>query len=65
MFLKPQHMLPIGMITLALGLLIGQFLPFNLLGFPISSFLEGLLIGLSIVLNITYLVSIRKNNPKN
>lgn len=63
--LKTQHMLPIGMITLTLGLLIGQFLPFTLMGFPVSSFLQGLLIGLSIVMNLAYLVITRKNITKN
>jgi hypothetical protein len=43
-------------LPLALGILIGQFLSFEVGGVLISSFLEGLLIGLSLVMNMAYLV---------
>jgi hypothetical protein len=29
-------------------------------GFPITSFVEGVLVGLSLVMNLTYLIRIRK-----
>jgi len=50
--LKDGTMLSIGMISLALGILIGQFLSFEFNGFAVSSFLEGLFIGLSLVMNL-------------
>ena len=43
--------LPIGMICLALGILMEKFLPIN----NTLDFIEGFLIGLSIVLNIYYI----------
>ncbi len=57
--LKDETMLSIGMISIALGILIGQFLSFEIGGILISSFLEGLLIGVSLVMNVAYLVRLR------
>jgi hypothetical protein len=54
--LKNESMLAIGMISLALGILIGRFLSFEYLGFSVTDFLEGVLTGLSLVLNLTYLI---------
>jgi len=54
--LKNESMLAIGMISLALGILIGRFLHFEYLGFSVTDFLEGVLTGLSLVLNLTYLI---------
>ncbi len=60
MQLKDENMLAIGMISLALGLLIGRFVNFEYLGISVSAFVEGVLIGLSLVMNLAYLVSKRK-----
>ena len=60
MKLSDERILAIGMISLAIGILIGRFLYFEVAGFSISDFIEGILIGLSLVMNITYLVRKRK-----
>jgi hypothetical protein len=60
MLLKDENILAIGMISLALGILIGRFLHFEYLGFSATDFVEGILIGLSLVMNITYLVRKRR-----
>ena len=62
MLLKDENILAIGMISLALGILIGRFLHFEYLGFSVTDFVEGILIGLSLVMNIAYLV--RKGRKK-
>jgi hypothetical protein len=53
--LKEENILAIGMISIALGLLIDRFLHFEYLGFSVTDFVEGLLAGLSLAMNITYL----------
>ena len=53
--LKDENILAIGMISIALGILIGRFLHFEYLGFSVTDFVEGLLVGLSLAMNITYL----------
>jgi len=58
--LKDENILAIGMISLALGILIGRFLQFEYLGFSVSDFVEGVLVGLSLVMNMTYLVIKRR-----
>ena len=60
MQLKDEAMIAIGMISLALGILIGRFLTFEIAGFSVTDFVEGVLIGLSLVMNITYLIRKRK-----
>jgi hypothetical protein len=60
--LKDENILAIGMISLALGILIGRFLHFEYLDFSVTDFVEGILIVLSLVMNITYLV--RKRGKK-
>lgn len=56
MGLKDETALSIGMISLAIGILLGRFTDFEYLGFSISAFVEGILIGLSLVMNLFYLV---------
>jgi len=56
MKLKDDTLHAIGMISLSLGILVGRFLHFEYLGFSVSDFVEGVLIGLSLVLNLTYLI---------
>jgi hypothetical protein len=53
-------MLAIGTISLALGILIDRFAHFYYAGFPVTNFSEGILIGLSLVMNIVYLVRRKK-----
>jgi hypothetical protein len=57
--LKDETMLAIGMISLALGILIGRFVHFEYSGFSISDFIEGILVGLSLVMNLAYLIRVR------
>jgi len=60
MELSDERILAIGMISLALGILIGRFLHFEYAGFSITDFIEGILVGLSIVMNLAYLIRKRK-----
>jgi len=60
MKLSDERILSIGMISLAIGILIGRFLHFEIAGFSVTDFAEGVLIGVSLVMNITYLVRKRK-----
>jgi hypothetical protein len=60
MRLKDETILAIGMISMASGILVGRFLHFEYLGFSVSAFIEGILVGLSLVMNITYLLLKRK-----
>jgi hypothetical protein len=60
MKLGDDRILSIGMISLTIGILIGRFLYFEIAGFSVSDFVEGSLIGLSLVMNIVYLVRRRK-----
>ena len=60
MLLKDETLLSVGMISLAVGILIGRFLPFEYLGFAVTDFMEGVLIGLSLVMNVAYLVRKRR-----
>jgi hypothetical protein len=60
MELSDERILAIGMISLALGILIGRFLYFEYAGFSITDFIEGILVGLSLVMNLTYLIRKRK-----
>jgi hypothetical protein len=60
MQLSDEKILSIGGISLALGILIGRFLHFEYAGFSVTDFVEGILVGLSLVMNLTYLVRKRK-----
>jgi 1,4-dihydroxy-2-naphthoate octaprenyltransferase len=62
MALKDESILAIGMISIALGLLIGRFVHFEYSGFSVSDFLEGVLVGLSLVMNLTYLIRQKLKN---
>jgi len=59
MVLKDETMLSIGMMSMAIGILIGRFLHYEYSGFSVSDFLEGVLIGISLVMNLTYLIRMR------
>ena len=56
MQLKDENMLAIGMLSMALGILIGRFVNFEYSGFSVSAFVEGVLVGLSLVMNLAYLM---------
>jgi len=59
---KDETVLSIGMMSLALGILVGRFTSFEYSGFSISAFTEGVLIGVSLVMNLFYLA--RKSRSK-
>ena len=60
MQLKNETMLAIGMISMALGILIGRFVELEYSGFSVSDFVEGVLVGLSLVMNLVYLIRTAK-----
>jgi len=64
MRLDDERILAIGMISLAIGILIGRFLYFEYAGFAVTDFVEGVLVGLSLVMNLTYLIRRRKSESK-
>ena len=59
MALKNETMLAIGMISMALGILIGRFVHFEYSGFSVSEFMMGVFVGLSLVMNLVYLIRVR------
>jgi hypothetical protein len=61
MLLNDKNILTLGMMSLSLGILVGRFLHFEVSGFSVSDFIEGVLIGLSLVLNLIYLMRARKS----
>jgi hypothetical protein len=62
MLIKNENTLQaMGMISLSLGILIGRFLHIEYSGFSVSDFVEGMLIGVSLVLNLNYLIRLRLN----
>jgi hypothetical protein len=60
MLLDDERILAIGMISLAIGILIGRFLHFEYAGFSVTDFVEGILIGLSLAMNLAYMIRKRK-----
>ncbi|MCK5239596.1 MAG: hypothetical protein KAR33_08625 [Candidatus Thorarchaeota archaeon] len=54
--LKDKYLIPIGMLCVAFALLIDRFLPVD----SVTSFLVGILIGLSITLNVVGLYKARR-----
>ena len=56
MGLRAETMLSIGMISMALGILIGRFVHIEVSGFSVSDFVEGILVGLSLTMNLAYLI---------
>jgi hypothetical protein len=63
MRLSDEKMLAVGAISLAIGILIGRFVHFEYAGFSVTDFIEGVLIGLSLVMNVAYLIRKRKKVP--
>jgi hypothetical protein len=60
LLLKDENILAVGMMSMALGILIGRFTHFEYSGFSISDFVEGTLTGISLVMNLAYLIRRRK-----
>ena len=60
LLLKDENLLAFGMMTMALGILVGRFTYFEYSGFAISDFIEGILTGLSLTLNLAYMIRKRK-----
>jgi len=56
MGLKDETVLAIGMMSLSIGFLVGHFTSFEYSGFSVSAFVAGVLTGLSLVMNLFYLV---------
>jgi hypothetical protein len=54
-----ETILSIGMMSLAVGVLVGRFTHFEYSGFSISDFVKGVLTGVSLVMNLFYLVKHR------
>ena len=63
MQLKDETILSIGMMCMAVGIFVGRFTQFVYSNFGISDFIEGLLLGVSLVMNLAYLVRRRKDFP--
>jgi hypothetical protein len=59
--MKDENILALGMFSVSLGILVGRFLHFEYSGFSVSDFVEGTLVGLSLVLNLTYLIRRRQD----
>jgi len=55
--IKKIQVLPVGVLLLAIALLMQRFVSHS----PLSDFMEGLLFGLSLVLNIKFIVEKSKN----
>ena len=55
MRLMDETILSIGMMSLAVGILVGRFSHFEFSNFAISDFVEGVLTGVSLVMNLYYL----------
>ena len=56
MLMKDENkLLAAGMFSISLSILIG-FLHVECFGFSVSDFVEGMLVGISVVLNLTFLI---------
>lgn len=60
MSMRDENLLTIGMLSTSTSILIKTFFKLSYMNFSISDFLEGLLVGISLVLNLTYLVRLRR-----
>jgi len=58
---KDENILSIGMISLAIGVLVGSFTHFEYSGFSVSYFVEGAMTGVSLVMNLFYLAKNQRN----
>ena len=60
LLLKDENILAVGMMSMAIGILVGRFTHFEYSGFSISDFVEGILTGISLVMNLAYMIRKRK-----
>jgi hypothetical protein len=60
MRLKDETLFALGLLSTSASIIIKTFFKLSYMNFSISDFLEGLFIGLSLVLNLTYLVRLRR-----
>jgi len=60
LLLKDENILAVGMMSRAIGQLVGRFTHLEYLGFVISDFIEGNLTNLSLTLNLAYMIRKRK-----
>jgi hypothetical protein len=60
LLLKDENILAVGMMAMAIGILIGRFTHFEYSGFAISDFIEGILTGISLTLNLAYMIRKRR-----
>ena len=57
MRLRDDAFWSVGTLLMAVGILVGRFARFEYAGFVISAFIEGLLVGVSLVMNLFYLAT--------
>ena len=60
LLLKDENILAVGMMSLSIGIIVGRFTHFEYSGFSISDFVEGMLTGISLVMNLAYMIRKRK-----
>lgn len=60
MSMRDETLLTIGMLSTSASIIIKTFFNLSYMNFSISDFLEGFFVGLSLVLNLTYLVRLRR-----
>jgi hypothetical protein len=60
MMVRDETLLALGMLSMSASILIKTFFKLSYMNFSISDFLEGLFVGLSLVLNLTYLVRLMR-----
>jgi len=65
MKLKDETVLSMGMMSLAIGILIGRFTYFAYSSFSISDFLQGVLYGLPFIMNLFYFFSLKQKKKVN
>ena len=64
MLIKDENtLLAIGMFSLFFSFILG-FVHVDYLGFSVSDFIEGMLLGISLSLNLTYLIKRRLNSGR-
>lgn len=57
---KDEYLLAVGMFSLVLAFVFTGYLDLNYLDFSVSSFLGGVFTGLSMTLNLSYLIKMRR-----
>ena len=65
MNLNDETVLSLGLMSFVIGIFVGHFTYFEYSGLSISAFIEGVLFGLSFVMNLFYLETRSKLSTKN